>query len=209
MQGWFPADKQLPNPDERVRVIRELGQALLDDFDGSAAYLVAKANGSADRLVRLVVQHLPGFRDCSIYRGKRVDLYKRAQILVGDLWASYGRRVHAAGEVSPLPFSFSDISCLTMFADYRVPQILRSLDVLVYSDSLAQRVDSKTEIASGSEEEIEIRAATVVAVEKLHQALVGFGISVLVIELDWLLWQRGEEAKDQLRPAHRTKTIYY
>ena len=32
-----------------------------------------------------------GFRDTTIYNGSIVHFYKRAQILVGDLWAAYGR----------------------------------------------------------------------------------------------------------------------
>lgn len=48
---------------ERVRVIRELGQALLDDFDGLAAQLVAAAKGSAVKLVNLVIRYLPGNED--------------------------------------------------------------------------------------------------------------------------------------------------
>ena len=78
-----------------------------------------------------------------------------------------------------------------------------------YSDSLAALVDEKSEIPFGSEMEIEIRAATVVAVERLHARLVERGIDILVVELDWLLWQRGEVSKDSLRPHHRTLTVFY
>ena len=80
---------------------------------------------------------------------------------------------------------------------------------MVYSDELSALVDSRTEIAFGSHMEIEIRAATVVAVERLHELLVGLGVNLLVIELDWLLWQRGESIKDEIKPHHRTMTIYY
>jgi hypothetical protein len=48
----------------------------------------------------------------------QVFLYKRAQILAADLWAAYGMidsRTH--------PYGFYDIAELTMFADYRVPQV--------------------------------------------------------------------------------------
>merc|ERR1712224_291008 len=55
-----------------------------------------------------------------------------------------------------------------MFADYRVPQILRPFGALRYSEALAAKVDGKHMIASGSEEEVEIRAATVQAVEIIH-----------------------------------------
>jgi hypothetical protein len=96
-----------------------------------------------------------------------------------------------------------------MFADYRVPQILREMGIMKYSEELAMKIDSFIEIPFGSEEEIEIRAMTILAVDKLHKALCSLGISLLVIEVDWLLWQRGEAMKDQIKPHHRTLTIYY
>jgi hypothetical protein len=206
----FPVDKQLPNMAERCRVLKELGEVLQEEFDGLASNLVAKAKGSAKRLVELIIRYLPGFRDCSIYNGYRVDLYKRAQILVGDLWAAYRRHqpVSSDNRLASI-YQFDDIDQLTMFADYRVPQILRHYHVMSYDPELARKVDSLQEIASGSMEEIEIRAATVIAVERLHEALKKRNIDLLVIEIDWLLWQQGEAVKDSILPHHRTKTIYY
>ncbi len=43
-----------------------------------------------------------------------MKLYKRAQILVADLWAAFRGRSYGA---------FVDIDSITMFADYRVPQV--------------------------------------------------------------------------------------
>ena len=54
-----------------------------------------------------------------------------------------------------------------MFADYRVPQILRELDILKYSEGLSKLVDSETELPYSSEYEVEIRALTIVAVEEI------------------------------------------
>lgn len=62
------------------------------DFEGLAANIVKQANRSAEKLVQLILQYLPGFRDTSIYHGHLIHFYKRAQILVGDVWAAYGRR---------------------------------------------------------------------------------------------------------------------
>jgi hypothetical protein len=221
LRSWFPATLQMPNFEERIIRIRELGQILVAEFDGQAINLVRAAKGSAVRLVTLVLRYLPGFRDTSIYRGNLVHLYKRAQILVGDLWAAYGRPVgqeeggleSESSEGRSLEgkhlFCFRDIGELTMFADYRVPQILRAMKILEYSSSLAQKVDNMVEIVSASEEEVELRAATVIAVDMLQKKLEGRGVNVLVIELDWLLWQIGERTKDTLAPHHRTLTIYY
>ncbi len=54
-----------------------------------------------------------------------------------------------------------------MFADYRVPQILRHLGIFEYKASLCDKIDNEEELPYSSEEEVEIRAATVIAVEML------------------------------------------
>lgn len=45
---------------------------MLEHFDGQAARLVEAAQGSAVRLVQLVAQYLPGFRDHAVYKGRQV-----------------------------------------------------------------------------------------------------------------------------------------
>ncbi|KAG7396071.1 hypothetical protein PHYBOEH_002817 [Phytophthora boehmeriae] len=191
-----------PHIDERRRKVREVGEVLQHSFDGLALNLIKEAKFSAVEAVRLVLANFPGFRDHAVYKGEQVHFYKRAQILVGDVWAAYGRR--DAGLAS-----FHDIGKLTMFADYRVPQVLRPEGALVYSSELSKLVDSKTEIPAGSEMELEIRAATIQAVELLHKQMLSQGHQLKVIELDWLLWQIGEDNKEELQPHHRTWSIYY
>ena len=208
LNSWFPADKQLPNIDERVLRLRELGEALIAEYDGLAINMVKAAKNSAKKLVQLLLAHVPGFRDTSIYQGKLVHLYKRAQILVGDLWAAYGKQ-DVPGSEGKSVFCFEDIACLTMFADYRVPQILREVGIIEYSDELSSAIDNLQEIPVGSEAEVEIRACTVIAVKQLQQSLAAKGVNLLVIELDWLLWQKGEALRKKIRPHHKTLTIYY
>ena len=207
LASWFPTALPLPEIEERVLRVRELGCALESEFQGLAANMLRCAAGSAVRLVQLLLQHIPGFRDTSIYKGRLVHLYKRVQICVADVWAAYGRRTTPKNELDV--FYFTDIDQLTMFADYRVPQILREMSVMKYSNALAKQIDSMQEIPSGSEEEVEIRACTVVAVDLLQQALLRRGLQLLVVEVDWLLWQRGEASKDNMPPHHRTSTIFY
>lgn len=50
----------------------QVGSVLLEHFDGQAARLVEAALGSAVRLVQLVAQYLPGFRDHAVYKGRQV-----------------------------------------------------------------------------------------------------------------------------------------
>jgi hypothetical protein len=99
---------------------------------------------------------------------------------------------------------------LHSFETRRVPQILRSLDILQYSKGLSERIDSFVVIPWGTDEESAIRAATVIAVERIRERLSACGvIELMAIELDWLLWNKGEILKDELRPHHRTLSIYY
>ncbi|KAE8974161.1 hypothetical protein PR002_g25991 [Phytophthora rubi] len=199
--SWFHPFEP-PQLDERRRKVREVGEVLQHFFDGLALNLIKQAEFSAVEAIRLVLANFPGFRDHAVYKGEQVHFYKRAQILVGDVWAAYGRRSSGVA-------SFHDIGKLAMFADYRVPQVLRPEGVMVYSAELSKLVDSKTEIPAGSEMELEIRAATIQAVEMIHQQMKSRGHQLQVIELDWLLWQIGEDNKQNLLPHHRTWSIYY
>lgn len=205
IQSWF-GDNIIPNIEARQIALQELGQVLIDQFNGNILELIHQANHSAVQLVYLIIQSLPSFRDTAIYKGRRIDFYKRAQILVGDLWAAFGKSTNINDYIS-----FYDIDQLTMFADYRVPQILRQLGILEYSEELANLIDNHQILSFGSEYEIEIRAATIIAVEMIHQRLKENNIHILIIELDWLLWQQGEELNNrkELLPHHRVQTIYY
>ncbi|CEM09888.1 unnamed protein product [Vitrella brassicaformis CCMP3155] len=195
--------------DERVRLVRQLGTALLEGFGGSAVNMVRRADRSAVELVRLITAHLPGFRDEAVYRGHQVVFYKRAQILVADLWGAFG-----TAECDGL-CDFHDIDQLTLFADYRVPQLFRELGVLEYSDDLDQCIASRSPIHPDSPREVEIRAAAIVACRMVRDGLNG-GTSRggkshkwMDIQVDWLLWQLGERMRDTMRPHHRTLTVFY
>lgn len=112
-------------------LVYQVGKKLLSDFGGEASNLILKAEKSASKLVNLICMHFPGFRDHAIYKGRQVFFYKRAQIFVGDLWGAY--RGQGLGE-------FHDIDKLTMFADYRVPVVLKGLGFMHYTEDLEQRV---------------------------------------------------------------------
>ncbi|CAK4477764.1 unnamed protein product [Aphanomyces euteiches] len=207
--SWF-APFTPPQIDERVRKMQELGAGLKRFFGGLARNVIEQANYSAVELIRLVLAHFPGFQDHAVYNGEQVFLYKRVQILVGDLWAAYGRKQVILSDSSTHSLcGFYDIDKLTMFADYRVPQVLRPEGVLQYSQGLDRIIECKQQIPSGSKMEIEVRACTIQAVEQLHKHLIEKGHQIKVIELDWLLWQIGENNKSHLPNHHRTLSIFY
>jgi len=186
--------------EERVKILNELGRMLLEEYNGEASGLVEAAAGSAEKLVRLLAGGMPSFRDVSEYRGRRVCFYKRAQIFCADL--------HGAFEGTRWGH-FEDIDRLTAFADYKLPQVLRNLKILHYADDLAHRVDRMAPLMAGSPEEVEIRANTVSAVDIIRGELAGLGRPLRAFEVDWVLWNLGQQEGLTSRPHHRTVTIFY
>lgn len=191
---------EIPLFSARVRHMREVGQGLLAHADGHFHTLLARAQGSAATLVRLVVQAFPSFNDIAIYEGQEVRFYKRAQLLVSDIaGALHG---HPLGQ-------FTDMTILTAFADYKLPQVLRWHGVLRYTPDLAAHIDQRMLIPAGSAWEIEIRAATVQAVERLAAMLAQRGGNWPAWRVDWALWQIGQTLPPEAPPYHRTRTIFY
>ena len=76
------------------------------------------------------------------------------------------------------------------------------------------QVDGRVELPAGSEEEVEIRACTVWAVEHIMDALRrrhGRDGSPVPhsVQLDWYLWEQGERQRMNGPPHHRTITHFY
>jgi putative queuosine salvage protein len=176
--------------EERAAALRELG-ARAQRVGGLEALVQDGAAATAGYLA----DNLASYADVATYQGRAVPLLKRAQIVPADL-AGAGLR------------DFADLDSLTCFADYKLPQALRQVGALRYSERLARRVDDWRELAPGEPAEVEIRATTVVAVERLRDALAAAGRALRSFELDWILWGLAQELHP-VRPYHRTRTIFY
>jgi hypothetical protein len=184
----------------RVRSLNELGQMLMREYHGKAYALVEASAQSALQLARLVADTLPSFRDTAEYQGEKVFFYKRAQLFAADLYGALQGKEWGF---------FHDIDRLTAFADYKLPQVLRHMGVLRYAKALAQKVDHYTLLEAGSPEEVEIRANTIWAVELIHQELMSRGKNLKAMEIDWILWNLGQQEDYRTHPYHRTLTIFY
>jgi len=186
--------------EERLRNLQEMGRALLDKYNGRASELVAAAGGSATSLMRRLAADFSSFCDQATYQGQKVFFYKRAQLFAADLYGALGGK--GLG-------SFRDIEQLTAFADYKLPQVLRHVGMFEYAPGLAEKVDRMIYLDPGSEEEVEIRASTIWAVELIRQAVKRLGKDVHASEIDWLLWNLGQDDRFRAKPYHRTVTIFY
>lgn len=195
---------QIPMPltAERLSILQQLGS----DWRRVEKQLLEPltTGGEALDLAVLIGKQLPGFDDLAVYKEVSVPFLKRAQLLVADLnylLVKSGRP------------GLAGLDKLTAMADYKIPQYLRQAGVLDYSPSLAAKVDNFIEIDPGSEEEIEIRACTVEAVERLKEALLLSGDEKAALnasQIDTSLWLASQHMDGQsLKPYHRCRTIYY
>lgn len=160
---------------------------------------IAEANCSAARLVELVAgMHF--YRDVAAYDGISVPMYKRAQILATDLAIAFANRG---------PGEFRDLDQLTLFADNVAPHVLRVDGLLAYNPDLLARIERGALIPAGSAEEVEMRAVTIHAVERLGAELRATGVSTTSRQLDYILWNRGADEMYKALPRHRTRTVFY
>ncbi len=171
--------------------LRDLGEHVQRDHDGSFADLVDAARGSAVKLA-LTLGAWPCFADRSSYQELEVEFLKRAQIAAADL---------ARAGVA----DFADLGSLTMFADNLVPHVLRLDGVLEFDPGLAGRIERGALIEHGSPEEVEIRACALHAVELIVTARG----DTCAAAVDQLLWQRGQQPRYKAVPRHRSRCTAY
>ncbi|KAM6959016.1 queuosine 5'-phosphate N-glycosylase/hydrolase [Aplochiton taeniatus] len=198
----------MPMLPERHTVLTEGGHVLLK-HGGSFRSFISPAGNDAQKMVDLIVEKLPSYRDEAVYEGKNVSFHKRAQILVADFWGIMEAR--GDGEIP-------NLDVLTMFADYRIPQALVYLGALQYSDTLMQALKNGECINSGDRREVEIRGCSIWCVERIKTALCQrveqrdhTSCRVNSAIIDFYLWPYAKRHhKDMAHiPIHHTRCIYY
>jgi len=186
---------------QRFTICREVGRILNERFEGRFHKVVERAEKSAVKLVQLLVENFPSFDDSAEWDERRLLFFKRAQLapaMLYERWENSG------------PGEFGDIGELTASADYKIPQVLRRLGILVYAPELEKFVDARLQIPPGTREELEIRITTLVACEMIRERLAIRFPEVTSQAVDRLLWSAGQVkgGQDQ-KPYHLTLTTAY
>lgn len=180
-----------PLMEQFAAALRDVGAHLLGDHGGRSLGVVEAAD-SVPALAGTLAQW-DAFADASIYDGRRVPFYKRAQLAAADL--------HRAG-VAKLP----GIERLTAFADNLVPHVLRIDGVLKLDPALAAKLEAEELLMHGSPEEVELRACAVHTVELIAAA----GDDRLTpAEIDSALWNRGRDRRYKSLPRPRSRNTAY
>lgn len=196
----------VPLVSERVKCLHEVGSVLLENFEGSFKNVIENAENSAKILLNLIVDNFKCFKDEAIFKNQRVSFYKRAQILVGDIWACFqGQGIGC----------FKDLDEITMFADYRIPQTFLWYGIFEYSEELNKKLKENSIFQNGDIEEQEIRGCSIHAVELLKEyvnnKLKEKKINSILI--DHFLWDfrrnHAKEIENKGLPFHKVFSIYY
>lgn len=178
---------EIPLIEKRHESLVEAGRVLLEKFDGFYSNLIKDSDYDAILITKKTIENFKSFDDS--YEG--VSFYKRAQLNAFDI------------AQIPSDQKITNTDQLTAMADYKLPQLLRFMGVIKYSSELAGKVDSWSLIEAGSREEIEIRAATIWAIELVSQKLeISAGLA------DRAIWWLSREL-DINQPYHRTYSVYY
>lgn len=154
-------ENPIPMLEERVKILNGVGKKLVEEYDGRFHKILEKT-GKKVKIVEFVeflaAEFPEAFRDVSVCKENYVGFYKKAYLAAAQ---AYGNGC----------LEIEDPENSVVFADYVLPMVERHNGILKYSVGLAEAVDCGRMIEHDSEEEIEIRAGTVVASNMLKDRI--------------------------------------
>lgn len=169
---------EIPDPESRAEILNEV---LVGNSLQTISQKIAQGNQFNTELASRLAQAFPhAYGD---------EVLKKSQLAVSAIW----REARTRG--------FKGECDLTAFADYQIPNVLRALGILKYSDDLVNKIDQGVLIEEHSPEEKAIRAASILAIEELSQSQ---GVSVA--DVDFWIWLKRKEPQT---PFHLTYTTAY
>ena len=190
---------------ERAKNLKLFGYLINSAFDNSITKLMETAEGklftlNGSGLVNLLSNNTPAYGDSNSFRNKTAFFDKRVQLAAGML-------------IGAGLFPNDQVNQLTVFADYNLPNELRHQGVIEYSKNLATRVDDNKMIKAGSREELEIRASTVHAADRIIKRvneLRDDPINALHLDAQLFFDGRGRKKEGTEKfPHHLTQTTAY
>ena len=200
----FSGNIEMPMLKERVEILNDVGQKLVDNYEGDWLNFInngpKKLYAKGEGLIERLVNEFPRFDDSSEYRGNKVKFYKLAQLA---FWGIHG-------ELSGSNyFKIEDMHSMTAFADYIVPVALNVMKIIRYTPQLDEKIRDGEMIKRDSEEEIEIRSASIYATailtEKVNERRPE-NKSIIIPQLDYRLWKNYHATH---HPHHLTYTTMY
>lgn len=186
---------EIPLLEERYKIITNVSRIVNEKMDGNFYEFIKDITVDTE-LFEVIVNYFQNFKDERVYNDKPIYLYKLAQLLTSDVL--HIRELKENIKV--------DYSHLVGCADYKIPQVMRGLGILEYSDELACIVDNRREIEVNSKYEVEIRANMLVVIDLIKKKL---GNKVCSIDINDYIWSQGKNKSIELKPYHLTRNTNY
>lgn len=184
----------IPLIEERYKTIVSISKIVNDKMNGSF-YNYIKNIYEDKELFEIIINNFPSFKDEREYKGKTIYFYKLAQLLTSDI-------LHIREKIENVSVDYSHlVGC----SDYKIPQTLRALGIIEYSDALSKLVDQKIELELNSEFEVEIRASQIVVIDCISKNL----INAKLIDINDYLYIYSQKVKNISKPYHLCRNTNY
>ena len=179
---------------ERYRTVVAICNVVNEKMNGDFYQYIKDVNLDTE-LFDIIISNFKDFCDERKYDGKKVYFYKLAQLLTSDI-------LHIKELINGTKVDYSHlVGC----SDYKIPQTLRALGILVFNDELAEIVDNKELIAENSKYEVEIRANTIAVINYINSKLENF----CSIDINDYLFLSSKTVKGIAKPYHLCRNKNY
>ncbi len=186
---------EIPLFEERYKIITSVSRIVNEKMNGNFYEFIKNINTDTE-LFDIIVNYFQNFKDERIYEDEDIHFYKLAQLLTSDI-------LHIRELKEKIRVDYSHlIGC----ADYKIPQVMRGLGILEYSDELSYIIDNRKEIEVNSEYEIEIRANMIIVIDLIKKKLDN---KVFSIDINDYIWSQGKNKNVELKPYHLTRNTNY
>jgi hypothetical protein len=176
---------QISMIEKRYRILKEIGTVLDAKYNGSFYSLCSQLNFDASKIVFELIDNFESFQDTYVTDNGDYHFWKKAQesvTLIAESHVSKG-------------ISFNNLHDLTASSDYKLPQILSAFGILNYTSNVRNKILRNVNFEDRTVFVIELRAATIIAVELLASK-----VSLDSYEVSNLLWTLSQRKTKNMLP---------
>ena len=184
----------IPFLQERYNTVVSICNVVNKKMNGNFYNYIKNINKDTE-LFDIIISNFSEFIDERTYDGKKIYFYKLAQLLTSDI-------LHIKELMNGTKVDYSNlVGC----ADYKIPQTLRALGILVYDTELSKIIDNGQLISENSKYEVEIRANTIAVISYIKSKLE----SCYSIDINDYLFISSKSVKKIAKPYHLFKNKNY
>lgn len=185
---------EIPLLEDRYKTLVEISNIVNTKMNGDFYQYIYNIKNDIE-LFDVIINNFPSFKDERKYNGEIIYFYKLAQLLTSDI-------LHLRENIENVKVDYSHIiGC----ADYKIPQTMRSLQILEYDDELSEIIDNKKEMQCCSNYETEIRASMLVVINYIKSKIP----SINSIDINDYFFIAAKKVKQISKPYHLCRNTNY